>query len=86
MPSTVQVPCPIQGDTHDTEHVALLKSLMSGQIPKLTLLLLFSSCALLEMTIPHSGLKSSILRWGYHIPPSSVIKRLGIKVVFLGGV
>lgn len=33
------VPCPIQGDTRDTGHVAFLKSLMLGQIPKLTLLL-----------------------------------------------
>lgn len=57
MPSTAdQLPCPIQGDTRDTEHVAFLKSLMLGQIPKLTLLLLFFSCALLEITAPQCGL------------------------------
>lgn len=85
-PALSRFPVPFRGDTQDTEHEAFLKSLMPGQIPKLTLLLPFSSCVLLEITIPHSGLKSSILRWGFHILPSSVIKRLGIKVVFLGGV
>lgn len=48
--------CLIQGDTCDTEHVAFLNSLMLGQIQKLILPLLVFSCALLEITIPHSGL------------------------------
>lgn len=51
-----RVPVPFRGTHLTQEHVAFLKSLMLGQIPKLSLLLLFSSCAVLEITIPHSGL------------------------------